>query len=918
VSGNTAREFSTPYGTRGGIGGGVDLSSSVLNNCIVWGNTAVNGINIWGSDSTIRNTCSDPLPAGAGNICADPMFKNSGSNFRLKQGSPCVDAGSTNGYVLATDLDGVARPVDGDNNGSAIADMGCYELNAASLPKTYYVDASRPDDSGAATNWATAKQTIQAAVDLAADEDAVLVTNGVYATGGMVAPVYSAADPANALTNRVCITKAITVRSVNGAEVTIIQGASDNGANGPAAMRCTYLAAGAVMEGFTLTGGHILGDWSRGLFDNFGGGALVFTNAELNRCILNENFALYGGGAFLWGGMLNNCRLSGNSTVYDGGGACLDNGGTLNNCTLAGNTAADGSGVFAPNGTLNNCIVWGNTAVNGSNIEAVSSTIRNTCSSPLPEGEGNICADPMFKNSSSNFRLKQGSPCVDAGSNDYAPATDLDGVARPVDGDNSGVAVADMGCYELNAASLPKTFYVDASRPDDSGVATNWATAKQTIQAAVDLATDGDTVLVTNGVYSTGGMVAPPFHEPYNDGSIVTSELTNRVCITKAITVRSVNGAEVTVIQGAGESGSLATARCAYLFPGAVMEGFTLTGGYTMQYDGGGYSDWMGGGAFLLTNAVLNDCVLIENFAWSDGGGAFCSYGGTLNNCLLIRNTALSGGGAAMGPGGVLNNCLLSDNTSGFEGGGVILWNGGVLNNCTVNGNSADGAGGGVRSHSGTLNNCIVWGNTGASANIYVDGESTIRNTCSDPLPEGDGNIFADPMFDGNHLQASSPCINAGNNSYVSTTNDLAGNPRIVASVVDMGAYEFTGLPGDFDCDGLSDEWETRHFGNINRAVATAICSNGVNTIREAYIAGLDPNDAAAFFEMDGDRTAGKSVLWWNATSGRVYSVYFSTNLMNGFQPLETNIPWTAGAFTDSVHNAYGQGYYKIDVKLDD
>jgi hypothetical protein len=39
---------------------------------------------------------------------------------------------------------------------------------------------------------------------------------------------------------------------------------------------------------------------------------------------------------------------------------------------------------------------------------------------------------------------------------------------------------------------------------------------------------------------------------------------------------------------------------------------------------------------------------------------------------------------------------------------------------------------------------------------------------------------------------------------------------------------------------------------------------------------------------------------------------------MNGFQPLETNIPWTAGAFTDSVHNAYGQGYYKIDVKLDD
>ena len=44
----------------------------------------------------------------------------------------------------------------------------------------------------------------------------------------------------------------------------------------------------------------------------------------------------------------------------------------------------------------------------------------------------------------------------------------------------------------VNAA----TYYVDNSRPDDSGAGTSWVTAKKTIQAAIDAASDGDVVLV--------------------------------------------------------------------------------------------------------------------------------------------------------------------------------------------------------------------------------------------------------------------------------------------------------------------------------------------------------------------------------------------------------------------------------------
>jgi hypothetical protein len=59
----------------------------------------------------------------------------------------------------------------------------------------------------------------------------------------------------------------------------------------------------------------------------------------------------------------------------------------------------------------------------------------------------------------------------------------------------------------------------------------------------------------------------------------------------------------------------------------------------------------------------------------------------------------------------------------------------------------------------------------------------------------GSGNIFGDPYFlnpfAGNlAINCQSLCLNAGNNTYPTATNDILGNPRITAGTVDMGAYE--------------------------------------------------------------------------------------------------------------------------------
>jgi len=57
----------------------------------------------------------------------------------------------------------------------------------------------------------------------------------------------------------------------------------------------------------------------------------------------------------------------------------------------------------------------------------------------------------------------------------------------------------------LAGLAYSETRYVVKDNPNAALPYTNWATAAATIQDALDAAVENDTILVTNGVYDTGG-----------------------------------------------------------------------------------------------------------------------------------------------------------------------------------------------------------------------------------------------------------------------------------------------------------------------------------------------------------------------------------------------------------------------------
>jgi hypothetical protein len=171
--------------------------------------------------------------------------------------------------------------------------------------------------------------------------------------------------------------------------------------------------------------------------------------------VILGNAARVGGGVgLLFHAAMVNCLVVSNLATQAGGVICSQNSSVVNS-TIAHNTATSAGGLHGfYGGTVRNSIVYGNQAQRGPNYTSLSSVDNQTrflhsCAEPLPPGDGNIEEDPSWTDpDTGDFRLSAVSPCIDAGNNDEAPADDLEGTMRPVDGNGDEVLVVDMGAYE--------------------------------------------------------------------------------------------------------------------------------------------------------------------------------------------------------------------------------------------------------------------------------------------------------------------------------------------------------------------------------------------------------------------------------------------------------------------------------------
>ena len=379
-------------------------------------------------------------------------------------------------------------------------------------------------------------------------------------------------------------------------------------------------------------------------------------------------------------------------------------------------------------------------------------------------------------------------------------------------------------CF-ISLEIVADTHYVSPSGGNVSPFDT-WEKAATNIQDGINVSTNGDVVLVTNGIYN----------------------LTEQISVTNNITVKSFNGADSTMVVGGFPEH---TNRCFYLENDSIVDGFTISNGVVKGND---TSEVYGGGVYCYEGGTVKNCTITGNSALGsccDGGGVYCDDGGLIQNCIIAKNYGYWGGGVNSDLGTV-QNCIISENTAYMQGGGIFLMNegvvqnciiknnfanwygggvwcnwGGVVQNCVIIKNTANNSGGGVGCwHGGTLINCTICKNEATETQIdsvfciekkpffynniiYAHEDNNIwaasdignkakiltththiKNCCIGQPPE-----FIDLENNNFRLSYESPCVNRGSNKKYhkignSSETDLAGNLRVMNGKIDIGAYE--------------------------------------------------------------------------------------------------------------------------------
>jgi hypothetical protein len=317
----------------------------------------------------------------------------------------------------------------------------------------------------------------------------------------------------------------------------------------------------------------------------------------------------------------------------------------------------------------------------------------------------------------------------------------------------------------------------------------SWTNAYTNLQTAIAASSTGDILWVAQGTYKphasdvtvsfsinglslyggfAGGETNLSQRDVINHPTILSGDLNGD---DVGLTNNYENSYHVVLVQSSGNV--------------SVIDGFTVIGG---NANGGVGDPRLGGGIKIsdgtATTLKIYNCILKYNKG-ANGGGLYV-YSTTGAHTVLVENCVFD------------NNYVDIYGSAIYKFGNISL----TVTNCSFLNNNATTFYSNLSSGYFKVYNSLTYFSTPNSSYIRGDNSATFLFDHSlfpdDPSANAAITTFTnnlinkDAMVNADYtLQASSPAINAGNNSILTTSIDMAGKNRINNTTVDLGAIEY-------------------------------------------------------------------------------------------------------------------------------
>ena len=342
--------------------------------------------------------------------------------------------------------------------------------------------------------------------------------------------------------------------------------------------------------------------------------------------------------------------------------------------------------------------------------------------------------------------------------------------------DNSNI-IFDGEIYtpKVNELIIPIANYHVRVDGNDMNDGSNYKNGFATLNHAVDVANDGELILIYPGTY------------------VMNSEIVTSKNITIKGVIERFNNQEV-ILDGQNLSRA---------FSMSDNFGFKLSD-ITFQ----NFQSASNGGAININNTSSNSqyqeilgCKFINCYSQTNGGAVYLNRSARIVGCEFTNCSNSSGavGGAAfcLSLGAQARNCLVHNCISSSNGAVFIREGTCQLHNCNIVNNNR-----GVAYYMGIdhqIYNCIIRDNTEYNL-LNISSTADIRHTNSVPQPVGINNIQSDPKFQiGSYkLQPDSPCIDTGIIlDWHQRYKDFYSKLRMMGSVC-IGISEYYASSGDY------------------------------------------------------------------------------------------------------------------------